>query len=93
MLVLLGVADAASTLFFVGRGLATEANPLMAWCLEQGAMVFLVVKTLSFAPFVAMCEIYRRRNPVTGRMFIRLGFWGYLFAYLLLVLLVNLRPL
>ncbi|BCW99562.1 MAG: DUF5658 family protein [Armatimonadota bacterium] len=93
MLVLICVADAVSTLFLVGRGLATEANPLMAWCLERGALVFLTVKAASFAPFVAMCEIYRRRNPVTGRLFIRVGFWAYLLAYLLLVLVVNLRPL
>lgn len=93
MLVVLCAADAFSTLFLVGRGLATEANPLMAWCLERGAAVFLMAKTASFAPFVALCEIYRRRNPVTGRLFIRVGFWAYLLAYLLLVLAVNLRSL
>ena len=44
LLFLLQVFDAASTAFWVGRGYAIEANPAMAWLIEQGMVWFVLVK-------------------------------------------------
>lgn len=46
-LILLWIAnavDAAGTYFFIHRGVAREANPIMLWCIERGWWVFFVAK-------------------------------------------------
>lgn len=88
-LVALCMADAVSTLLLVRGGLATEYNPFMAWALGIGESFFLLIKVLTFAPFVVVCEIYRRKNPERGRGFILFAALAYLTAYVILVVLVN----
>lgn len=83
------MADAISTLFLVRAGLATEYNPFMAWALDKSEGFFMLVKILTFAPFVMVCEVYRRRNPERGRGFVLFAALAYLTAYIILVVLVN----
>ncbi len=47
LLIILGliVFDTASTLYIISRG-GSEANPLMAWALEQGTAWFILIKIL-----------------------------------------------
>lgn len=44
LLILLNLFDAGATAFLFLRGIGYEANPIMAWLLEQGLGWFLVVK-------------------------------------------------
>lgn len=90
-LILVGfcVADAISTLILVSMGIATEFNPVMAFFLNQGATAFLVAKILSFAPFIVVCEIYRRREPGRARAVIRWAAISYIGLYVVMLFLVN----
>lgn len=91
MLVAMCMADALSTLLLVSIGLATEYNPIMDWCLRRGPLLFLLVKCLTFVPFVAAVEVYRRSDPAKGQALGRLAVAAYAFVYVVLVVLVNLR--
>lgn len=88
-LVVVCLADAVSTVVCVGLGVATEYNPIMAWLLNRGDMVFLAGKLASFTPFVFVCEMYRRREPVRGRLLLRWALGLYLLFYVTMVALVN----
>lgn len=90
-LILLCMADAFSTIFFVKTGMAVEANPIMDFFLVRGAFVFLAAKVISFLPFVVVCESFRRRHPLQGRKMIRVAVWGYALLYVGLLAVVNLR--
>lgn len=46
LLAVLNAFDAAATVTFVTLGLATEANPAMAWLLRFGPVPFLIGKFL-----------------------------------------------
>ncbi len=90
VLMLICLADMFSTLIFVCTGHAVEHNPIMAACLNRSAALFLVVKTASFVPFIAIIEWYRRRKPVFARLASRTAIVLYLFVYLILCVRVNL---
>jgi hypothetical protein len=55
LLILFGLTllDGFLTLILVESGLAVEANPVMAFCLDHGATMFLVVKT--FVTSLSVC--------------------------------------
>ena len=67
ILVFVCVADMLATLYFVVSGLATEQNPLMAACINHSPVTFVLVKLVSFVPFVVAVELYRQRNPDFAR--------------------------
>ena len=89
VLVMICLADMLSTLFFVMRGTAVEQNPLMAACLRQGPSVFVLVKLLSFVPFVIAIELYRRRNADFARIACRSAIALYLVTFVALTLGTN----
>ena len=89
VLVMICLADMLSTLFFVMRGSAVEQNLLMAACLRQGPCVFVLVKILSFVPFVIAIEIYRRRNPDFARTACRSAIALYVVTFVALTLGTN----
>lgn len=91
ILILIGAVDAVSTIIFVSLGWASEFNPIMAWCLNQSAVLFLVAKMATVAPFVVMCEVYRQREPVRGRAALRLAIAAYVILYLVTLAAVNFR--
>ena len=63
LLFLICTADMCSTLYWVHVGVATEANPSLAYCLRQGVPMFCAVKLLSFLPLLAFAACYRPRRP------------------------------
>ncbi len=91
ILIGLCMADAISTAILVSAGLASEYNPVMAWCLNRGVAFFLLVKIATFIPFVTVCEVLRRQDPIRGRIFIRWAIGAYVLAYVTMITLVNTR--
>jgi len=90
VLVMICLADMFATLFFVIRGYAVEQNPLMAACLRHSPMVFVLVKVLSFVPFVVAVELYRRRNAAFARLACRSAIALYLVTFVVLTVRINL---
>ena len=88
-LVAICVVDTFLTVALVGSGLATEANPLMARCLDQGFFLFCVVKLATVALAVIAAESYRRRNPLFVRRALQTTITAYIGIYLTLFLAIN----
>jgi Domain of unknown function (DUF5658) len=57
------VADLISTVVFMERHGATEANAVMRFYLQYGMVAFIGAKCLLFVPALLMAEWYRQRNP------------------------------
>jgi uncharacterized membrane protein len=89
VLTLICLADMLSTLVLVTLGYAAEQNPLMAACLQRGPATFVLVKALSFIPFVVTIEWYRRKKPVFARNAGRAAILSYLIVYIALTLRAN----
>jgi hypothetical protein len=89
ILAVICTADMLVTAFAVSIGIATEQNPLMAACLRHGIWAFLIIKSLSFIPFVLLTEWYRRNNPDFARFASRCAIVLYLAAYTLLTVRAN----
>ena len=81
--------DMLLTLVLVQCRLATEQNPFMSACLSRGVLFFVVVKLLSFVPFVVLVEFHRRRNPRFVRTVTRCTILLYLGIYTTLFIKVN----
>lgn len=94
-LVLMGIciADMILTLYCVMIGIAKEQNPIMAACIRISPVVFVLVKMISFVPFVVAVEHYRKKNPVFALAACRFAIVLYLVAYVMLTLGVNLAIL
>ncbi len=90
VLVFICLLDMLSTLYFVSAGRATEQNPLMAACINHGPALFVLVKMLSFVPFVIAIELYRRKNPSFARSVSRYAIAAYVVTFTVLTLGVNL---
>ena len=77
MIVLLAYADTVSTLWLVNSGMAREANPVMQFYLQQGALAFIGIKLLMVLPAFVV-DMNKARNPTRIR-------WGLRFALMLYV--------
>ncbi len=84
VLVTMCLADMLFTLYCVMRGVATEQNPIMAACMSRSLALFVLVKMLSFVPFVVMIEWYRHRKPEFARSVCRCAIALYLIAFVAL---------
>lgn len=84
------LTDMLLTLYFVLAGLAVEQNPIMAACINRSPVVFVLVKLLSFAPFVVAVELYRRKNPSFARTVCRWAIVAYLTVFTVLTAAANL---
>lgn len=62
MLVLVGVLDLVTTLWWLHTGRAVEYNPIMAALLRIGTPAFVIVKLSTLIACVAALEWYRRRR-------------------------------
>lgn len=89
ILFLICLADAVLTVVLIAMGLAEEANPLMARCLDYGYAAFFIVKMAMVVLAVAAVESYRRRNPLFARTVLRLAIWSYLVLYFVFTVAVN----
>ena len=90
-LVLVGIclADMLVTLYCVLIGIAREQNPIMAACINRSPVMFVLVKMLSFVPFVIAVELYRRRNPEFAVKACRYAILLYVVAYTVLTIGTN----
>ena len=55
----MNVIDWSATLLWIDMGIATEANPLLAWCLDQSVFLFTAVKS-SIVGLALTCLYYSR---------------------------------
>lgn len=83
------IADMLITVFLVKHGMAMEQNPLMASCIRQSYTTFIIVKLLSFLPFVAVTEWYRKYNPEFARTAARIAIVAYTISYAVLTIGTN----
>lgn len=90
-LVLVGIclADMLVTLYCVLIGIAREQNPIMAACINRSPVVFVLVKMVSFVPFIIAVEVYRRRNPEFALKACRCAIMLYVVAYTVLTIGTN----
>jgi len=83
------VLDVISTAWLVTVGLATEANPLMAYLIERSIALFCGVRMATVLALVVAAEIYRRRKPEFVRSVMRVGILAYLLIYVVFLYRVN----
>lgn len=89
ILVAICLTDMLVTLYCVMSGIATEQNPIMAACFRKGPGMFVVVKMLSFVPFVIAIELYKKRNPDFARNACRCAIGLYVISFTVLTLGIN----
>lgn len=84
------MVDMALTVLLVAMGLAKEANPLMAKCLEHGYLTFCLVKIFSALLAITVAERYRPRNPLFIKRLLQSAIGLYLTLYFGIMLAINL---
>ena len=83
LLAMICLVDLATTLWWISQGQAREANPLMAYFLQQGHVPFIVAKLVFFVPALVIAEWYRPRNPRFISRLLQGVTVAYLAAYLI----------
>lgn len=69
MLLVIGLVDLATTLYWLHVGRIIEANPIMAAVLDLSLPLFIAVKLSTLLAYVVVMEWYRRnRNPIFARL-------------------------
>ncbi len=69
VLLIIGLADLATTLFWLHTGRAIEVNPVMAAVLDTSLALFVAIKLTTLISYVLVMEWYRRRrNPTFARI-------------------------
>jgi hypothetical protein len=89
VLISICLADAVLTIILVSLGLAVEANPLMARCLQYGVAAFFLAKMATTMPVVALAEWYRKQNPEFVKKTLQMGIAIYIGLYIVAVFIVN----
>ena len=77
------VTDMLLTLFFIQNGYAVEQNPLMRICLEHNWVTFVIVKTISFVPAIAILEWHKKTNPNLVSWIYKILIVLYIIVYIL----------
>lgn len=86
LLVAIGVADLASTLYLMRHGVVREANPVMAWYLVHfGVWAFCAAKTTMLVCPLMILEWARRIKPHLGLLALRIALIAYVALYLSIV--------
>lgn len=83
------IADMLVTLYYVVSGLAIEANPVMAAAFDHSPQMFVIIKTLSFVPFIVAAELYYKHNPSFVKLISRAAIGVYLALYVVLTIGLN----
>lgn len=90
LLVMIGLADLITTLFWLATGQATEVNPIMAAVLATSLVLFIFVKVATLGAYVATIEWYRRhRNASFARLVSRVTLIAYVGVYTVSFAAVN----
>ena len=81
ILIILGSADLATTILWIERGMAEEANPLFHFFWNQGLLAFIAAKYLFLLGPILLREWARWRRPRFARMGLRAGALAYVLLY------------
>ncbi|HLO98798.1 MAG TPA: DUF5658 family protein [Fimbriimonas sp.] len=81
LLLLICLADTGHTLFVVRAGVAHEANPLVAWCLDHSDGMFVGFKVGLTLAILAIIENIRPSHDTFIRKCLQLGIIGYSVLY------------
>jgi len=83
------LADTFFTILLVKTGLAREANPVMAFYLNQSVAAFIAIKMTIVVAAVVAVEYLRIKNPTFATLAVRLGTLAYLALYVIGDLRIN----
>lgn len=90
VLLVIGLADLLTTIFWLRTGQATEVNPIMAAALSLSPVLFILVKLATLGAYVAVIEWYRRRrNPSFARIVSNITVTAYVGVYSVSFFVVN----
>jgi len=93
ILLAIGLLDLMFTLHLMAGQKATEGNPLMAYYLQFGIGVFIIVKfVLLFLP-IFIAEWSKNYKPRFVRLMLRGAIVAYVGSYLIGFLVVNIKPI
>lgn len=92
LLIAIGLADLFTTLVLLSNRGAREGNPLMAYYLQFGVGVFVVVKLALLLLPIFVAEWSKRYRPRFVRWMLRGAIAAYVGSYLVLFVVVNLAP-
>lgn len=81
VLLVIGAADLISTILFIEKHGASEANPLFKAYWEMGLGAFIVAKCICVVGPVIVMEWARKRNPKFVTMAMRTSIVGYALFY------------
>ena len=89
-LLIIGLADLITTIFWLTTGCAIEFNPIMASVLKGGIPCFVAVKLSTLVAYVCVMEWYRRcRSYAFAQMVGRVTVTAYLSIYIISLGVVN----
>lgn len=80
-LLLVCALDMYSTIYWVRIGMATEANPFLAWTFHLHPVVFVLIKAATFVPTLLLAAYMARRHPRTVTLLLRFVILAYLAIY------------
>lgn len=90
LLLVVGMVDLLTTIFWLQTGRIVEANPVMAALLHGGLGLFVGVKLATLVAYLGVMEWYRRhRNPVFARVVGNITLFGYIGIYAISFCCVN----
>jgi hypothetical protein len=80
---LLAVAtlDMISSYWWLHTGQMTESNPFMAWCVAQGLLIFLVVKSLTFLPALLILRALPQKYEAVATLWMKRGLIVYILIW------------
>ncbi|MBI3652639.1 MAG: hypothetical protein HY231_16580 [Acidobacteria bacterium] len=81
MVLVLSGYDAVATMHHIGRGVATEANPLMDSLIQRSAVLFFLVKMAITATCMVICYNYSHRKAARAGIHLAVGMYVVLFVY------------
>lgn len=90
LLVIIGVVDLLTTVYWLITGQIIEVNPIMAAVLSMGMGVFIGTKLLTLVAYIVVMEWYRRyRNPALAQVIGLATVVGYISIYAISFCCVN----
>ena len=81
ILMVLGTADLVTTILWIERGMAREANPLFSYLWNQGLPAFILAKYTFLLGPILIVEWARRRHPGFALWGLRAGALAYVLVY------------
>ena len=83
ILALICALDMLTTLWWVIHGVATEANPLLAWTFQLHPLWFVLVKGISCLPALYLLTALAQSRPTLTVGLLRFCIFAYLALYLI----------